>query len=603
MCEVMEVQGKRMFKSPGTVHKKMGILSMLRNRFVFSSLRKRIMVLLTVGFVGCAILMASVSYNAIYTMQRDKIKTSMAFDLYQQTTKQNQVYNNLLQVTQQMTPEGTVGHLMETYISTEDIYSQRVLSRDISYNIGLITFSNPAMQLVMYYNPASGRASYSNLPLRADFTLQSLPNVASMGELKYQSPHKSLCRFSDDLVVSVTREVEFPDGTELVVYVEAKTDITTDMNSLTESLNMPYSLILTDTGGTVTYSSNPAAFEAGRHLELKGQSGTTDDYVWNRTTGDYGYDVTLLLPVSYYNHELYTWKNHMYWILAIALLMMFMLTLVLRRLINRPFLLIEKEMRTFGKGYMGTSQYHTGIDEFDRIFDQFNIMKRQIQQLILDVEQKEKRRHQLEIEKLAYQINPHFLMNTLNSVRWLAVMHKQEDIEKFVSSLIILLNYNLGKSEEKATFRSEIQVMRTYLELQQMRHDFEVRLDIAEGAYLDSPVARFILQPIVENAVCHGLDDNGMLEISIDSDEASQMVRIIIRDDGKGLSQETLALLQRDTPDQQQTGWGIGLRYVRSMLESFYGYKAHMGIESTPNQGTTVTLNLPFLDQRKERAM
>ncbi|NIK69025.1 MULTISPECIES: histidine kinase [unclassified Paenibacillus] len=593
-----------MFKSPRTAHiRKTGILSMLRNRFLFSSLRKRIMVLLTIGFVGCAILMASVSYNAIYTMQHDKIKTSMAFDLYQQTTKQNQMYNNLLQVTQQMTPEGTVGHLMETYVYTADIYSQRLLSRDISYNIGLITFSNPAMQLVMYYNNASGQAAYSNLPVRTDFKLESLPDVAGMGELRYQSPHKSLCRFSDDLVVSVTREVTFSDGTKLVVYVEAKTDIPTDMSSVTESLNMPYTLVFTNSAGNVTYSSNTAAFEAGQHLELEGQSGATDDYVWNRMTGDYGYDITLLLPVSYYNHELYTWKNHMYWILAIALLMMFMLTLVLRRLINRPFRLIEKEMRTFGKGYMGTTQYHTGIDEFDRIFDQFNIMKRQIQKLIIDVEQKEKRRHQLEIEKLAYQINPHFLMNTLNSVRWLAVMHKQEEIEKFISSLIILLNYNLGKSEEKATFRSEIQVMRTYLELQQMRHDFEVKLDIAEGAYLDSPVARFILQPIVENAVCHGLDDNGMLEISVLPDEAKQMVRIMIRDDGKGLSQETLALLQRDTPDQQQTGWGIGLRYVRSMLESFYGHKARMGIDSTPNQGTTVTLYLPFLEQRKERAM
>nr|WP_306812787.1 histidine kinase [Paenibacillus soyae] len=230
-------------------------------------------------------------------------------------------------------------------------------------------------------------------------------------------------------------------------------------------------------------------------------------------------------------------------------------------------------------------------------------MKRQIQQLILDVEQKEKRRHQLEIEKLAYQINPHFLMNTLNSVRWLAAMHKQAEIEKFVSSLIYLLSYNLGKSEGKATFRSEVEVMRTYLELQQMRHDFEVTLDIAEGDYLDSPVARFILQPIVENAVCHGLDDNGMLEIRITPDEAAQAVRVIIRDDGKGLSQETLALLQRDTPGQQQTGWGIGLRYVRSMLDSFYGHNARMSIQSTPNQGTTVTLTLPILHQRKERAM
>ncbi|MED5019585.1 histidine kinase [Paenibacillus chibensis] len=594
------MKGNRSLKA---ARSKKSFMSMLRQRFVFSSLRKRIMVFLTVGFTGCAVLMASVSYNAIYTMQRDKIKTSMAFDLYQQRSKLNQMYNNLLQVTQQMTPEGTVGNLMETYIYTVDTYSQRILSRDISYNIGLITFSNPAMELVMYYNPASGQASYSNLPLRGDFKLQSLPNVAGMEELKYQSPHKSLCRFSDDLVVSVTREVRFSDGTQLVVYVEARTDIPADMNSLSASLNMPYALVFTNTAGVVTYSSNPSAFGNGEQLLLNGESGTTGEYVWNRTTGDYGYSMTLLLPVSSFNHELYTWKNHMLWILAIALLMMFTITLLLRRLINRPFRLIEKEMRTFGKGYMGTRQYHTGIDEFDRLFDQFNMMKRQIQQLIMDVEQKEKRRHQLEIEKLAYQINPHFLMNTLNSVRWLAAMHKQEEIEKFVSSLIILLNYNLGKSEETATFRSEIQIMRTYLELQQMRHDFEVNLNIAEGAYLDSPVARFILQPIVENAVCHGLDDNGRLEIIVSPDETAQLVRIIIRDDGKGLSRETLALLQRDTPDQQQTGWGIGLRYVRSMLESFYGYQARMAIESTPNQGTTVTLNLPYLHPRKERAI
>lgn len=597
------MQSNRWLASARTVQGKTGFLSRLRNRLGFSSLRKRIMVFLTLGVAGCAVLMASVSYNAIYTMQRDKIQTSMAFDLYQQTTKLNQMYDNLLLVTQQMTPEGTVGNLMETYFSTADAYSQRVISRELSYNIGLITFSNPAMELVMYFNPASGQPALTNLPLRGDFTLQSLPDVAGTGELGYQSPHKSLCRFSDDQVISVTREVEFSDGRRLVVYVEAKTDIAKDMNSLTQNSKMPYSLIFTDSAGAVTYSSNSAAYAVGQQLRLSGEAGMTGDYVWNRKKGDYGYNVTLLLPVSSYNHELYTWKNRMYWILAIALLMMAALTLALRRLINRPFRLIEKEMITFGKGYMGTRQYRTGIDEFDRIFEQFNIMKRQIQQLIVEAEQKEKRRHQLEMEKLAYQINPHFLMNTLNSVRWLAVLHKQEEIEKFVSSLIFLLSYNLGKSEETATFRSEIQVMRTYLELQQMRHDFEVHLDILEGTYLDTPVARFILQPIVENAVCHGLDDHGRLDISVAADESAQSVRITIRDDGKGLSQETLTLLQRDTPDQQQSGWGIGLRYVRSMLESFYGHRARMGIESTPNQGTTVTLTLPYLHPRKERAM
>lgn len=574
-------------------------MKFLRNAFGFSSLRKRIVAFLAAGFLGCSILMAAVSYNAIYTMQQNKIKTSMAFDLDQQTTRLNQTYGSLLQVTQQMAPEGTVGNLMETYVSASDSYSRLLISKSISYNIGLITFSNPEMELVMYYNPDK-QTAYANLPLNDGFTLQSLPNAAGIGVFKYQSPHQTLCRFCDEQVVSVTREVAFSDGTRQVIYVEARTDIAADMNALSDSVHMPYVLVVTDQAGKITYSTKPTAFAAGESLILRGDSGTHGGYIWNRTQGDYGYDIALLLPISSYNHELYTWKNHMVWIVGVALLVMFLLGVLLLRFINRPFRMIEKEMRALGKGRMGATTYRTGMFEFDRLFDQFDKMKRQIQQLIVDVEQKEKRRHQLEIEKLAYQINPHFLMNTLNSVRWLAVMRKQPDIDKFVSTLIFLLSYNLGKSKETTTFRTEIQSMCAYLDLQQMRYDFEVNLDIEEGGYLDSPVARFILQPIVENAVCHGLDEHGKLDIRIAPNEKTQTARIVIRDDGKGLSEETLALLSRETPDQQQVGWGIGLRYVRSMLDSFYGFKARIHIDSMPHQGTTVTLDLPY---GKERAV
>lgn len=568
-------------------------MKFLLNAFGFSSLRKRIVVFLALGFLGCSVLMAAVSYNAIYTMQQNKIKTSMAFDLDQQTTKLNQTYSSLLQVTQQMAPEGTVGNLMETLVTASEPYSRLQISKSISYNVGLITFSNPEMELVMYYDPVK-QTAYSNLPLNDGFTLQSLPHVSGNGTIKYQSPHQTICRFCDDQVVSVTREVVFSDGSRQVIYVEAKTDIAADMNTLSSSVNMPYVLVVTDPTDKVAYSSKPEVSDAGEDLILEGRSGTWNGYIWNRTEGDYGYGITLLLPISSYNHELYTWKNHMYWIVGSALIVMFLLAVLLLRFINRPFRMIEREMRALGKGRMGATTYRTGMFEFDRLFDQFDKMKRQIQQLILDVEQKEKRRHQLEIEKLAYQINPHFLMNTLNSVRWLAVMRKQPDIDKFVSTLIFLLSYNLGKSQQPATFRTEIEVMCAYLDLQQMRYDFEVELDIEEGSYLDRPVARFILQPIVENAVCHGLDEHGKLYIRIAPDEKSQTARIVIRDDGKGLSEETLALLHRETPDQQQTGWGIGLRYVRSMLDSLYGYKARIHIDSTPHQGTTVILDLPY---------
>ncbi|WP_162162924.1 sensor histidine kinase [Gorillibacterium massiliense] len=580
------------------VRRKVDLFRLLVKSFRITSLRQRIVVLLTVGVLGCSVLMAAVSYNAIYTMQQNKINTSMVFDLRQQMMKLDQIYTNLLQVTQQMAPIGNVGNLMATYLSSVDSYNRFLLSRDISSNIGLITFSNPAMELVMYYDPAAQQMLYSNLPLREGFTIQSLPNLAGNDGIQYQSPHTSLCRFSDDLVVSVTRRISFSEGTQQVVYVEAETDLTAELNALSNHVKMPYVLVLTDQQGKVAYSSDHEAYAEGQKQLWSGSSGISSGYVWNRTMSEYGYAITLLLPISSYNHELYTWKNHMFLILGIALLIMLIIALLLRRLIYRPLLIIESEMEALGKGYMGAMRYRTGVAEFDRLFEQFNRMKQQIQQLILDVEQKEKRRHQLEIEKLAYQINPHFLMNTLNSVHWLAVMRQQPEIDKFVSSLIFLLNYNLGKSQEAATLRTEIQVMRAYLDLQQMRYDFEVKLEVEEGEYLDSPVARFILQPIVENAVCHGLDEHGKLEIGIKSDEESHMVQVVIRDDGKGLNEETLALLQRDTPDQQQAGWGIGLRYVRSMLQSFYKDQARMQIDSLPHQGTTVTLYLPYGEER-----
>ncbi|MDB4867891.1 MAG: hypothetical protein JWR03_2224, partial [Cohnella sp.] len=371
------------------------------------------MVFLTAGYLGCSILMAAVSYNAIYTMQQNKIKTSIAFDLNQQSMKLTQIYNNLLQVTQQMTPEGTVGNLVETYFSTTDQYNRFILSRSIAYNIGLITFSNPTMELVMYYNPADRKTLFSNLPLREGFTLQSLPNVAGNAGIKYQPPHLSLCRFSDHQVVSVTREIAFADGTRRVIYVEAKSDIAADMNTLSDSVNMPYLLVLTDKEGKVKYSSNPQIYSAGQNLILSGNSGTVGRYLWNRMESDYGYGIALLLPIASYNHELYTWKNHMFLILGIAFFILLSIALLLLRLINRPLRIFESEMGALGRGHMDAMQYRTGISEFDRLFDQFNKMKQQIQQLIVDVEQKEKKRHQLEIEKLAYQINPHFLMNTL----------------------------------------------------------------------------------------------------------------------------------------------------------------------------------------------
>ena len=566
-----------------------------------TTLKRRIVVSLTAGFLFSGILTVAVSYDAMYKMQQNKIKTAMSFDLDQISNELSKNYADLLQMTQQMTPEGSVGYFVDAYNAATQPYERSVLSRGVSSSIGLIAFSNPSVELVMYYLPAEMTVIFPNLPLRDNFTLRSLPYLSGTTEISYQTPHRSECRFSADQVVSETRNITFSNGEQWVIYVEARTNVDSEIRTLSANGNMSYVLMLLDADGTVKYSTDPQTFGNGSIVSLNGDSGATSGYIWEKRKSRYGYTTVLLVPAASYYHELYTWKNQIVVISGLALLVMSLIAFMLLRLIYRPLKVFEIEMDAVGKGHMDALQYRTGVEEFDRLFDQFNEMKQQIQQLILDVARKEKRRHELEIEKLAFQINPHFLMNALNSVHWLAVMHNQREIDKVVSSLNHLLSYNLGKSAQQATLRTEIGALLAYIDVQKMRYDFEARLCITDGAYLDSPVARFILQPIAENAICHGMDENGTLEVTIFPVREERTIRVVIQDDGKGMDSETLSVVQSCASfDSEHRGRGIGLLYVRSMLESFYGSRATMSIESQLNGGTTVTLSLPSGEEQSD---
>src|SRR4029079_11461760 len=120
----------------------------------------------------------------------------------------------------------------------------------------------------------------------------------------------------------------------------------------------------------------------------------------------------------------------------------------------------------------------TKIPEFDFLLNQFRQMREQIWELFAEVEHNEKRRVDLEVEKLLYQINPHFLMNTLDTVHWLALMNGQNEIDKLVLSLNKLLYYNLGKMGDTSTIGDEIEALKEYLQLQQIRYDFRFEVDI-----------------------------------------------------------------------------------------------------------------------------
>lgn len=164
--------------------------------------------------------------------------------------------------------------------------------------------------------------------------------------------------------------------------------------------------------------------------------------------------------------------------LSVALIMAW----VLWKMVYRPLNLFHNEIKMMTHAEHQVTLKSTKIPEFDSLLRQFQNMKKNIWELFGEVKEKEKQRVDLEVEKLLYQINPHFLMNTLDTAHWLAVMNGQHEIDRLIQALNKLLYYNLGKLGRPSTIEEEINAIKQYLTLQQIRYDFQfdVRIQVDE---------------------------------------------------------------------------------------------------------------------------
>ena len=147
------------------------------------------------------------------------------------------------------------------------------------------------------------------------------------------------------------------------------------------------------------------------------------------------------------------------------------------------------------------------MEEFNQILTTISQMRENIRELQDQERMGYELRKKAEMEKLMYQINPHFVLNTLYSVQWMAQRDGNLKIREFVHDLTVILSYNLGKENGNSTLRTEVEIARKYIEIQKQRYDFDVMLEIEEGSYLDVPTIHMLLQPLIENALWGIADD------------------------------------------------------------------------------------------------
>jgi len=224
----------------------------------------------------------------------------------------------------------------------------------------------------------------------------------------------------------------------------------------------------------------------------------------------------------------------------------------------------------------------------------------EIQQLLQDIKDNERQKRLVELKAYQAQINPHFLSNTLNTVRWLAQTQKATNIQSLVTSLIELLQVSMG-GDDFITLRQELEYLKDYINIQEYRYcdKFKIQYEI-ETEILEMPTPKFILQPIVENALIHGidpLDHQGL--IAIKGYREGQQIIITVTDNGVGIPPEKLGIIfQQDQNKDRQRFSSIGIYNVNERMKMYFGDSYGLKIESTPGVFTMVTIMLPAEEAR-----
>ncbi|WP_127580034.1 sensor histidine kinase [Paenibacillus koleovorans] len=277
---------------------------------------------------------------------------------------------------------------------------------------------------------------------------------------------------------------------------------------------------------------------------------------------------------------------------------------VFARHVTKPLNHLRGLMKRAELGDLKAYWIDDGIDELNALGQSYNQMLNRVEELIKQVKQEEALKKDAEMEALQYQLNPHFLYNTLNTIKWVAKIHKTPQISEVVSALVRLLQASLGKKGDFITIREETGLIRDYMEIQSFRYGERVRIKLeidplAEGCL----VPRMLLQPLVENAILHGIEPGrreGVITIRAYLDR--DLLLCEVEDDGIGIASKAageyeaadLGQAVRRGPLSKEKLSGVGITHIREKIKLYYGPDYKMFIINKPGEGTTVRIFLPI---------
>ena len=320
-------------------------------------------------------------------------------------------------------------------------------------------------------------------------------------------------------------------------------------------------------------------------------------YVGNAISN--GWRLVLTLPENYYMKAIRTLQYFTFALMGIVGVIAICFIVVVGRSLTRPLKNLTTAMEDVGRGKFDVSIPIEREDEIGMLSRTFNQMVQDMGRLIDDVYEQEKMRQEVEMKSLQMQINPHFLYNTLDTINWIGRMQGVEEVGEMTSALGNLMRYSLSK-KDFVTVAEELENLKNYIGIQNVRYGdrMEIHFDVQDNV-LDYYIPKLLIQPILENAIVHGVEDKlDMATIQIRIYQEEMDLYVVVADDGVGMTQEVIeALVRSDTSSSAKYGHtSIGVNNVNRRIQSVFGPECGLMIQSQLGAGTTITLHLKVLE-------
>jgi len=391
------------------------------------------------------------------------------------------------------------------------------------------------------------------------------------------------------------------------------------IGSVLQDLRQPegYDLFLVDQAGQVIYSNRPGLLgtvlnceqalswleknEGDAHFPVTYEGSKALAFTARSSYGSFY--AMQLVDDSLLESEKAVASRDALWIILVIIGLGSVLAAMITSMLTRPIGLLMKRMQAIAGGDFDPVKEIEGNHELGMLGKGMNRMATDLKELIIRTKEDEKKKSVLEFKVLQNQINPHFVYNVLNSVKMMALIQKSTGIYNMVTSLGILLKEVSKGASDLIPLKEELYLLDKYIDIQMVRRNglLKADFDVSEDA-LPCLIPKFTLQPIVENAIVHGLSEKrGMGLIQVRGWLENKTLRITIRDNGVGIPPEKLPTLLEEREEKRGLYYnGVGLSNVAQRLQMVFGSECSLDFSSELGGYTLVSLRIPVTIKEDE---